>query len=518
MAVNTLSADSTVQWTANAAGDTYVVEEDVHLNVLGTAISASAAVTNRKFIIQGHVIGESGGTGLFAGQDASNGGNSTILIAASGSILGEAYGVVAHGGGLHFSNAGSVTGATAGLYMTGADNGVDNTGDIVSYDGMGINSQGTGALIENSGTISGETCGVQLAGAASILVNTGSISASDGDFGSNAVRMTGGNTEFHNEGTVSGQGGRVIMGSSGSEGITNTGMIIGYVDLGDGSDTFVNNGGSVFGIINLGQGQDNFFSKGGLYIGSVTGGADDDEYFVYDTQTDILEDENGGADTVHAFVSYSLGDNFEYLDLKGGADLTGRGNALDNVITGNDGDNRLYGRAGADIFIASDGRDLHDGGAGVDQVDYSYSDFRAVTINLQTGKGGGAAAGHRYVGIEQAVGTEFKDHLIGSAAANRLEGGLANDMMIGLGGKDVFVYIDFDDIDTITDFEHLTDRIELGYHANGVDIVDFGDVKDRMTQKGTDTVIDFGDINAGDKLILRDVDLNDLSAADFKFV
>jgi Ca2+-binding RTX toxin-like protein len=521
MAVNILSADSTTQWIANTSGDTYLLQQDVYLAVLGTAITGTAAVTNRKFLIDGHVVGEGGGSGMFIGQDAANGGSNTILIGASGSVLGEAYGIVSHGGDLNFINMGSVTGDTAGLFLSGSNNAVLNQGTILSYDGTGIDSQGAFVEIANNGAVMGETCGVLLAGAVSTLINNGSIDSSDNSFSTTGVHITGGNSTFINNGTVSTNGGRVILGGDSSEGVVNHGSIYGYVDLGVGSDTFINDGGSVFGIVDLGDGDDTFSSRNGYFSGSVTGGDGNDQYYLYDALTTIIEEEfgNGGSDTVHAFVSYSLGDNFEGLVLEGGADLVGRGNVLANLMTGNSGDNKLFGRGGNDGFFASDGSDVHNGGAGTDLITYAnYFDAGGVIVNLATGKGGAGAAGHVFVSIENVVGTEFKDRLVGNAASNRIDGNYGNDILSGGGAKDTFIFKGGNDIDTITDFQDKADRIELQYHVNAFNADSFADIKDFISQKGNDAVIDFSSVNAGDKLVLKNMDASDLSAADFLFI
>jgi len=519
MAVNTLSADSSTQWIANTAGDTYILKEGVYLGVLGTAISGATAVSNRKFQIDGHVIGEGGGSGMFIGQDAANGGSNTIQIGTNGSVLGESYGIVSHGGDLNFTNSGNVTGDTAGLYLSGDNNAVLNQGAILSYDGTGIDSQGSFVEIQNNGAIMGETCGVLLAGAASTLINNGSISSADNSFSTTGVHITGGNSTFINNGTVSSNGGRVILGDSGSEAVVNHGAIYGYVGLGDGSDTFINDGGSVYGIVDLGDGYDTFSNKNGYFSGSVTGGNGDDAYYIYDTLTEIIEHDAGigGFDTVHAFVSYSLEANFEALILKGGADLGGSGNSLANYLVGNAGDNKLFGRGGDDEFAWSEGNDRFDGGGGIDWMYYYSGVASGVSVNLASGKGGGAALGQTFVRIENVVGSEFKDQITGNGAANRLDGYTGNDLLRGGGGKDVFVFVDSWGKDTIADFNDQQDKIALNFNINGVDINNFGDLNGLIRQKGSDVVIDFTSISSGDMLVLRNMHVSDLSAADFIF-
>lgn len=523
MAYNVLSSDSTSQWLVNTTGDTYVVVQGVYLGVAGTAIQGNGAFSNRKFQIDGHVIGEGGGSGMFLGQDADNGGSSTIHISQTGSVFGEAYGIVAYGGDLHFVNQGSLAGSSAGLFMDGTINAVTNQGTILSYGGTGINSQGTHALIDNDGTIAGDTCGVLLAGSASTLINHGNISSSDSAFSTTGVNMTGGNTDFINYGTVSTEGGRVVLGGGDSQSVVNMGTIHGYVALGGGSDYFNNDGGTVFGIVDLGAGDDIFSSENGTVSGSITGGADDDAYYMYGTTTEISEELNGGDDTVHAFVSYLLAENFENLVLKGSASLSATGNGLSNRLLGNDGANKLFGLGGNDNIYASLGNDRYDGGAGADTLyyadEYMSKQFTSgVSINLATGKGGGAAAGQTFTGIEKVVGTEFKDQLTGNGAANRLWGAMGNDSLTGGLGKDAFVFTDFDDKDIIADFKDKVDTIVLDVHVNGFDANAFSDLGGLISQNGNDVVINFNSVSAGDVLRIRNADIDDFSAADFQFL
>jgi Ca2+-binding RTX toxin-like protein len=69
---------------------------------------------------------------------------------------------------------------------------------------------------------------------------------------------------------------------------------------------------------------------------------------------------------VKSSASFTLGDNFEYLTLIGTGNIAGKGNEGTNVITGNAGNNKLYGMAGTDILQGLGGNDKLFGGAGAD--------------------------------------------------------------------------------------------------------------------------------------------------------
>ncbi|ONG52939.1 hypothetical protein BKE38_13820 [Pseudoroseomonas deserti] len=86
----------------------------------------------------------------------------------------------------------------------------------------------------------------------------------------------------------------------------------------------------------------------------IAGGPGDDTYTVTDPADQIIEAPGGGIDTVETWVSgYTLAENVENLTLTGETWSTGTGNALDNVITGNDRPNILDGGAGDDILVGS---------------------------------------------------------------------------------------------------------------------------------------------------------------------
>ena len=86
-------------------------------------------------------------------------------------------------------------------------------------------------------------------------------------------------------------------------------------------------------------------------------GRGDDDYIIDDLNTRVLENKNGGTDTVFAGVDYILDPAVENLKLTGEDDLAGTGNELDNHIIGNSGDNLLSGGAGSDTIAGGEGYD-----------------------------------------------------------------------------------------------------------------------------------------------------------------
>lgn len=107
---------------------------------------------------------------------------------------------------------------------------------------------------------------------------------------------------------------------------------------------------------------------GGAGHDDMAGGAGDDTYVVETYYDVVTENANEGKDTVevqdsyfesdfHFSTSYTLGANLENLKLVGTRNVNGYGNALDNFLIGNDGNNRLEGYAGADLFAGGKGTD-----------------------------------------------------------------------------------------------------------------------------------------------------------------
>jgi Ca2+-binding RTX toxin-like protein len=153
----------------------------------------------------------------------------------------------------------------------------------------------------------------------------------------------------------------------------------------------------------------------------MVGGLGDDIYIV-DNASDITTELAGqGIDHVFASVSDTLQGNVENLTLTGDGPINGVGNALANVITGNDQVNNLSGQGGDDDLVGLGGGDVLVGGAGND--------------TLRGGDG--------------------SDNLSGGAGLDHLYGGAGNDTMNGQGDSDTFHFVVAEGfgIDTITGFD-----------------------------------------------------------------
>lgn len=152
----------------------------------------------------------------------------------------------------------------------------------------------------------------------------------------------------------------------------------------------------------------------------------------------------------------------------------------DDSLAGGAGGDTLRGGAGNDALEGGTGNDHLDGGDGIDAAVYLRSSL-GVTVDLGTGTGRfGDAQGDILTGVENLVGSARGDTLAGNGGANALSGEDSNDRLTGAGGADVlnggagadlFTYRAVGDStvavagrDTIQDFNSLEgDRIDLSH-------------------------------------------------------
>ena len=209
---------------------------------------------------------------------------------------------------------------------------------------------------------------------------------------------------------------------------------------------------------------------GGLGRDTMRGGAGNDTYAVGGTNEVVVELVDEGTDTVRSSATYFLPDYVERLTLTGTSVIHGVGNGLNNVIAGNGANNIVNGGAGADVMLAGQGNDIYFVDTAADVVferpDEGNDTVRSnvtyvLTANVENLTLSGAAA-------IDAFGNTGANSLLGNSAANILTGGHGRDVLTGLGGKDTFDYNALKDSgrspvdrDVITDFTHLSDRIDL---------------------------------------------------------
>ncbi len=125
------------------------------------------------------------------------------------------------------------------------------------------------------------------------------------------------------------------------------------------------------------------------------------------------------------------------------------GNGGNDRIDGGDGDDVLLGGDGFDTFVeglASNGADLIDGGLRTDLVDYSKR-TGAVTVTMSAGgtDDGEAGEGDEVTAVENLNAGSGDDVIVGTSAANIIEGRGGNDQLFGLADHDVLEGGDGDD-------------------------------------------------------------------------
>jgi Ca2+-binding RTX toxin-like protein len=190
---------------------------------------------------------------------------------------------------------------------------------------------------------------------------------------------------------------------------------------------------------------------------AMTGTAGNDSFIVDNVFDTVTEGANQGIDTVYSSVTYSLGenlshtlgDNIENITLTGVLNINASGNALNNVIRGNSGNNvlgntlsqghdTLIGGAGDDTYyvtnISSDDEVQELAGEGIDTVIAKYSYTLGANVeNLTYVNGAG--------GIITARGNALDNVIIGpdDVANNVFDGGEGADTMISQLGGTFFI-------------------------------------------------------------------------------
>ncbi|MET4694551.1 beta strand repeat-containing protein [Endozoicomonas lisbonensis] len=270
----------------------------------------------------------------------------------------------------------------------------------------------------------------------------------------------------------------IVQGSAFGDELTGSGNNDELYGLG-GNDTLKGAGGN--DLLDGGDGEDTL--NGGAGADTLNGGADDDT-LNGDGEADILSGNagndtlNGGAggDTLYGNEGNDTlygdgeddelfggagedtlygGDNDDTLSggddkdtLFGGAgndnlsgdeaDDTLFGNEGNDTLTGGNGNDTVEGNNGNDTFISGAGTDFYYGGDGDDKADYSNRNANIVA-NLTKGEVIKRDTGEfdTLDSIEDIVGTNYNDTLVGDGSGNELSGGEGDDILIGGDGADL---------------------------------------------------------------------------------
>ncbi|MDT4850378.1 RTX calcium-binding nonapeptide repeat (4 copies) [compost metagenome] len=205
-----------------------------------------------------------------------------------------------------------------------------------------------------------------------------------------------------------------------------------------GSGNFIGRGNALNNVITGGAGNDVLI--GGAGNDTMRGGLGSDTYEVSEAGDQVVELAGQGMDSVWTSLSsYTLSANVELLNYGGSGNFTGRGNALDNWITGGAGDDVLIGGAGNDRMrggLGSDTYEVSDAGdlvielaaQGTDSVWTALSSY-TLTANVEYLNYGGTGnfTGRGNASANVIVSRGGNDILIGGAGVDTMRGGLGND-------------------------------------------------------------------------------------------
>jgi serralysin len=254
-----------------------------------------------------------------------------------------------------------------------------------------------------------------------------------------------------------------------------------------------------------------FEGKGYATTDGVTGGTsvifNGKTWMSYDLSTHLISGKLDsivfGGDSAVANNVYSNNAEVTLSGFKNHNTTSGSGNIMGDVMGSDPSSLIQYLKTQSLKFVGSDGDDTLRG--------FSKADI------LKGGAGDDLLIGAR--GADRLMGGAGNDELRGGKGNDILRGGAGDDYLIGHAGRDVlhggagadtFFFAKGHGRDTILDFEAGTDTI--AFSASLFDKV--ADIFDSARQTGDGVVIKYD----GGRLLLEDVNLNQLSAGDFSLV
>ncbi|MFB2550698.1 hypothetical protein [Ensifer soli] len=425
------TVQSSIGWTLAGNIERLVLTGSLSINGTGNALDNSLTGNSGNNILDGGVGADTMTGG--AGHDtyivdnvgdttieAANGGNDTVQSSITWTLANEIEKLVLTGtaaiNGTGNALANTLTGNSGANTLNGGAGGdamaggagndtyvVDNAGDtVIEAANGGVDT----VQASVSWALSAEVENLVLTGSSAIngtgnsLANAiiGNSAANVLDGGAGADTLTGGlgNDTY----IVDNVGDTVIEAANGG-----TDTVVSSISWTIGSEienltlsgsAAINGTGNLLANILTGNSGRNILN-GGLGADTMIGGAGNDTYVVDHSGDTTVETAGGGTDTVEASLSWTLGAEVENLTLTGTSAINGTGNALGNVIIGNDGNNTLVGGAGRDTVSGGAGNDTlsilattdvafgdsYDGGAGTDTL-FGAAMGSAVDLSTST--------------------------------------------------------------------------------------------------------------------------------------
>ncbi len=338
---------------------------------------------------------------------------------------------------------------------------------------------------DGNGGLASDTFEIAVAGAGATIIGT---SLADVINGTATVAGQPFASEF--EDVIEGRGGNdVISGLGGDD------MIIGgtgndTLNGGAGFDTFIHTVGEGADLIDGGDDTDALLIAGDFagvvrndllrasYEGGVLTGV---ALGTLVSVEEVVANLGGGINSLTyttptneaLTVNLATGTASGFFGIGNITNVTGGGGG--DLLTGNDGANILNGGIGNDTLAGGFGSDTLIGGAGTDTVSYA-GEADGLVINLTTGTAQRVIAGSPVMEdqlqtIENVIGGDGDDIIIGTSTANLIDGGLGNDTITGGAGVDLLFGNDGDDI-----FNYAI--------GNGADSINGGDGSDTLAIKG----------------------------------
>ncbi|MBI5275653.1 MAG: hypothetical protein HY854_04270 [Burkholderiales bacterium] len=366
---------------------------------------------------------------LLAGTSSGGGFGNDVLVGIE-KIVGSNFadsiaGDAGNNDFFAFDGTDTLSGGAGNDYMEGqggADSLTGGTGDDTLRGGDGNDTAGGG---DGADWVHGE------AGADSLFGGAGNDSIEGGD---DADTLRGGDDEDHLWGLAGADSlfgdiaSDTLMGGDGNDTLSG----------GDGNDDLAGDAGN--DLLQGGSGNDRvtyFLDQGPVNVNLAQGQGIDAKGGI-DTLSSIENaqgSEHGDTLAGDAFANElsGLGGN-DTLDAGGGNDFVHDGAGNDSILAG----------VGDDVIDAGAGDDWIDGGSGNDRAFYFYV-ASAVVIDLVAGLATGGGGTDTLVGIEFAQGSNFDDHITGSAASTALSGFAGNDTLLGGSGGEYLRGGDGDD-------------------------------------------------------------------------